>query len=87
MLTRTMILAGVLLAASAPAFAQSRACDRLYREYAGAEGPKAWAVSPDGGCGYASRRSASSLSEARRLAYAYCSENFRGCRVSEEEHH
>lgn len=82
---KAIALAVVLIAASAPAMAQSRACDRLHREYRDADGPKAWAEAPDGGCGYASGRSASSLSEARRRAYEYCAENSRGCRVTQEE--
>ena len=49
------IMVAALATASSAAMAQGRACDRLYREYLNAEGPKAWAAAP-GGCGYASAR-------------------------------
>ena len=84
MYIRAVTAALALFVACAPAMAQSRACDRLHREYEEADGPKAWAVAPEG-CGYASRRSSSSLEEARQKAYEACSENARGCRVVEQE--
>jgi hypothetical protein len=78
---RVMTMALGLIIISIPAMAAG--CSKLHDEYEQASGPKAFATGSNGGCGYATRKSASSLNDAKRRALALCRQNDRDCSVAE----
>ena len=86
MRVRRLLLAAVAAASfvvvqNSAASAQN-SCIQLYSQYQDGPAPKAWARATNGPCGYATARSASSVSQAKNLALGYCkSSGGVGCRV------